>query len=335
MAATTGRRALGRLATALATGAAFTAPREGARAQPGGGGGGPPRMRIGTYGGSGCPAIPAIREFEQWLGRPMDLVLDFLEKTGWDGMVRMSDWMTGCWSQTRYGLVVSVPMLVDEPGVSLQRGAAGAYDDQFRRLAITLVAKNYGNAILRLGWEFNGDWYRWSAREDPRAFAAFWRRIVLAMRGVPGGSRFRFDWNPSLGDGPTEAAWPGDDVVDVVGLDVYNQAWPRTDDPERRWRMLMEHRNGLRWHRDFAAAHRKPRSFAEWGTGTRPDGHGGGDDPLFVRNMLAWMRESGGGGTPVEYMCYWNYRAGDYDAKLSDGRLPAAGAALRAGLRQA
>jgi hypothetical protein len=38
-------------------------------------------------------------------------------------------------------------------------------------------------------------------------------------------------------------------------------------------------------------------------------------------------------GGPVDYACYWNYRAGDYDAKLSDGRLPRAAAALRAGLR--
>ncbi len=98
-----------------------------------------------------------------------------------------------------------------------------------------------------------------------------------------------------------------------------------------RWQYLLHHPAGLIWHRDFAHAHNKPRSFPEWGTGTRPDGHGGGDDPLFVRNMLAWM----GRGDPVAYACYWNYRASDYDAKVTDGRLPLAAAALRAGLPKA
>jgi hypothetical protein len=106
---------------------------------------------------------------------------------------------------------------------------------------------------------------------------------------------------------------------------VYNQAWPLPADPATLWQTMLDRPAGLVWHREFAAAHGKPRSFPEWGTGTRPDGHGGGDDPLFITNMLGWMRQGG----PVAYECYWNYRAGDYDAKLSDGRMPRAAAAMR------
>jgi hypothetical protein len=289
----------------------------------------PRRIRLGTYGGSGCPARPEIEAFETFLGRRVELALDFLEKTqGWDGMLRMADWMGWCWSESRWEPVISVPMLVDGPGLTLRQAADGAFDDHFRALARILVAKGQAGAVLRLGWEFNGDWYGWSARNGTDAFVAAWRRIVAAMRGADG-ARFRFDWNPNLGDGPVEEAWPGAEFVDVIGLDAYNQSWPRIADPARRWRHLMDHPHGLRWHRDFAARHGKPRSFAEWGTGMRPDGHGGGDDPLYIRNMLAWMNEGG----PVDYACYWNYRAGDYDAKLTDGRLPQAAAALRAGLR--
>lgn len=287
------------------------------------------RTRIGTYGGAGCDGVPRVAAFETWLGRPLDIVVDFCEsRRGWEQVLSSAQWIARCWAPTRYALTLSVPMLPREGDATLARGAAGEYDRHYRRLAESLVEAAQSRTVIRLGWEFNADWYRWSAKRDPAAFTACWRRAVAAMRGVPG-ARFRFDWCPNIGSAPAAPAWPGDDVVDIVGLDAYNQSWPRFEDAERRWQHLMDHPTGLRWHREFAEAHGKPRSFPEWGTGTRPDGHGGGDDPLFVRNMLAWMREGG----PVDYMCYWNYRAGDFDGLLTDGRQPAAAAALREGLR--
>jgi hypothetical protein len=286
---------------------------------------------IGTYGGAGCTGLPEVKAFETWLGRRLDVVLDFLQTDTWSGMVNEANWIAGCWKDLPgRRLALSVPMLVHEGDPTLAQGAEGAFDQHFRELARILVASGYADAFIRIGWEFNGNWYSWTARDHAQVFAAYWRRIALAMRAVPG-ARFRFDWNPTVTDGPTEAAYPGDDVVDVIGLDVYNQSWPRIEDPARRWATLLHHPAGLIWHRDFARAHGKPRSFAEWGTGTRPDGHGGGDDPLYVRNMLEWMRT----GEPVAYTCYWNYRADDYDAKVTDGRLPQAAVALRTGLRTA
>ena len=282
-------------------------------------------IAIGTYGGAGCTGVPEVRGFEAWLGRRMDVVLDFLEKSSWEGMLKEAQWMAGCWQQLPgRRLVVSVPMLVGEGKPTLAEGASGTYDVHFRALADILVKAGYADSIIRIGWEFNGGWYSWTARGNPGDFARYWRRIALAMRDQPG-TRFRFDWCPTTVEGPTEEAYPGDDVVDIIGLDIYNQSWPIIADPALRWHYLLDRPTGLRWHQQFAAAHGKTRSFPEWGTGTRPDGHGGGDDPVYIRNMIAWMRTSG----PVEYTCYWNYRAGDYDAKLTDNRLPRAAEALR------
>lgn len=286
-------------------------------------------MRIGTYGGAGCTGVPAVEAYEKWLGRPLDVVLDFLEDRSWQAMVDESGWMAGCWRGAgRKQLSVSVPMLTREGNPTLQQGRAGEFDSHFQNLARKLMENGFGASIIRIGWEFNGGWYRWTARGNVDDFKAYWRRIALAMRAVPG-TRFRFDWCPTTTDGPTEEAYPGDDVVDIVGLDVYNQSWPVIDDPVRRWGYLLHQPAGLEWHRAFAHAHGKPRSFPEWGTGTRPDGHGGGDDPLFIRNMLAWFKQ----GDPVDYACYWNYRAPDYDAMVTDGRLPRAAEALREGMK--
>ena len=288
-----------------------------------------PAMRFGAYAGAGCTGAPEITAFEKLIGRPVDVVLEFLAYDSWDQMIGACGWATGCWKDAgRKNLVVSIAMLVKDGSPTLVQGARGDFDGHYKDLARKLIENGFGNCVVRIGWEFNGDWYPWTARGHTGDFKAYWRRIALAMRSVSG-ARFRFDWSPTTIEGPTADAYPGDDVVDLIGLDVYDQAYPLIGDPARRWQFLLARENGLNWHRDFAHAHGKPRSFPEWGAGTRPDGHGGGDDPLCIRNMLAWFKA----GDPVDYACYWNYRAPDFDAKLTDGKLPQSAEALRSGLR--
>ena len=46
--------------------------------------------------------------------------------------------------------------------------------------------------------------------------------------------------------------------------------------------------------------------------------------------MLDWMSR----GEPIEYACYWNYPASDYNARIVDGRYPRAAAVLKRGWGQ-
>jgi len=187
--------------------------------------------------------------------------------------------------------------------------------------------KGFSRAFLRIGWEFNGGWYPWEAAKDPVSFTAAFRHIAGVFRSVPG-QHFAIVWNPSAGAGnnPPEQLWPGDDAVDLVGLDVYNQSWHAQDkDPQMRWQGRLTTGYGLNWLASFAAAHRKRIVIPEWGTGTRPDGHGWGDDPLFIHNMAAWMRTHN-----VLYQGYWDFTASDYDATMSAGKYPQTFDAYRA-----
>ena len=283
---------------------------------------------LGTYKGNGLPGRNAMPNFEAWLGRPVPHAIDFFSNMTWSDMVNEGAWVTQSWRGQRWHMTFSIPMLPNDWTIGLADGQTGQFNRYFRLMAQDLVAKGFGSSIIRLGWEFNGGWYRWSAWKCPSCFAGFWRQIVTTMRAVPG-ANFRFDWTMALGfqGVAAEKAYPGDDYVDIIGADVYNDAWPvdlRT--PTKRWANLMNQDHGLKWHAAFAAAHNKPMSFPEWGTGTRPGypGVGGGDDPYFVEQMHGWIATHN-----VVYHDYWDYNAGDFKAKLSNNQYPKAAAAFR------
>lgn len=277
---------------------------------------------LGVYQGAGCDGVKRLQEFERWFGRKPDLVLDF---SSWKSLQSASVWGAKCWSDAgQKNVVYSLPMLPEDNSATLADGAAGRFDELFRNYAGVLVRYGYADSTIRIGWEFNGNWYTWQAARDLQSWIAYWRRIVSAMRQVPG-ARFKFDWTASAsGDFKAEQAYPGDDYVDIIGLDCYNELWdPKNAAAEQLWNAQVNLPNGLKWQRDFALAHNKQMSYPEWGTGRRAKGFGGGDDSYFIRQMAEWIAAN-----DVAYHSYWDYAASDYNARLSDGHQPLAAAAF-------
>ncbi len=173
----------------------------------------------------------------------------------------------------------------------LQQGASGAYEGYARQLAQNLVAAGLGNSVIRLGFEANGDWNIDSLPNTPSGDAQwvqFWRNTVIAMRSVPG-AHFVFDWcvNSGYRNIPLASFYPGDDVVDVIGDDVYDTAVTGT--PSQRWQALYNEPDGLGAVAAFAAAHHKPMSIPEWGIGPASDTADkyDGDDPTYVNGIAS------------------------------------------------
>ena len=76
----------------------------------------------------------------------------------------------------------------------------------------------------------NGTWYHDSLGNDPAQYgdwSAYWARIVKVMRSVSG-AHFLFDWNVNAGyrNIPLASYYPGDSVVDVIGIDIYDSGMP-------------------------------------------------------------------------------------------------------------
>lgn len=276
---------------------------------------------FGVYLGAGCGGVERLAQFERWFGREPDQVIEFI---GWPVLEKGTTWGVRCWSKAGKKVVFSLPMLPSWG--TLGEGASGKYDTLFRNYGEELVKHGFADSVIRPGWEFNADWYPWAAKRDPKAWVGYWRRIVTTMRSVPG-SNFKFDWCAAGGWSKfrAESVYPGDEYVDIIGLDFYNMLDAKSGEvsPEQRWAMRKAAPHGLDWHRSFALAHNKPMSFPEWGTGTSKQAKGGDDDPYFIEQMAKWIKEN-----RVAYHNYWDFSAPILDSRLSSGKRPAAGIAL-------
>ncbi|MBB5685763.1 glycoside hydrolase family 26 protein [Sphingobium boeckii] len=286
-----------------------------------------PTADLFVYRGGGCTGRDKLPAFITMLGREPQGVVAFAQRDTWPGMLGSVRWSMNCWKGKDYRIAQSVPMLLDQ-GTTLAEGAAGAYDRHFEEFARILVAAGREDAYLRIGWEFNGSWYPWAAAKDPPAFKAYFKRIAGIFRNTPG-AKFKIVWNPARGKQQIapDLVYPGDEAVDVIALDLYNQSWRPEDkaDPEVRWRNHVVQPYSLGWLRTFAAQHGKPVALPEWGTGSSSNGQGMGDDPIFITHMAEWIAANN-----VAFTGYWDYPATDYNAEISGGNAPKSAAAFRA-----
>jgi hypothetical protein len=194
--------------------------------------------------------------------------------------------------------------------------ASGAYNQQWRQFGTTI--KNYGiteRTIIRLGWEFNGNWYAWSAK-NPAEFAACWRQVVSSAESTA--PALRWDWNTNRGPSQlgidSRNAYPGDAYVDIVGVDSYD-GWPGVKS-EADWNEHLNGSYGLKFWADFARQHGKQFSVPEWGVypGTAWAGHNGGDNPYYVAQMFGFFRKHA---KELAYEAYFNEPASYYAGALS------------------
>lgn len=253
--------------------------------------------------------------FAAWRGRELDVVVDWSARATWEDIVN-PDWLYRAWKGTPYAKVFGVAMLPEaDPTATLTECARGAYEEKWLEFGSRIAASGIADeTIIRLGWEFNGDWYKWSARE-PAEWIACWRHIVTAVeRNAP---NLRWDWsvNRGVGHGLTDPreAYPGDAFVDIVGVDSYDM-WPGVQS-EAQWQEHLAGPFGLLAWKDFAREHGKKLSVPEWGVfpGPRSEGQNGGDNALYVRRMNEFFASLG---SLLAYEAYFNDAGGYYGGAI-------------------
>lgn len=267
---------------------------------------------VGVHMGSDG-SIKQYNDFSNWLGKPVTYRLTFLDGSSWYTLSTpyflssaTKPWLAS--RPDRYE-VISMPMMPNSGNQGMLQGIAdGRYDGYYKTLAGYLAAKTGApqRVIIRLGWELNGKWYPWSAVGYASQYKAAYRHIVHVMRSKC--NVLRFEWNVNWGTNPNKFDWttayPGDDVVDVIGTDLYDQF-------NNGWNDILNRYEGLAFFRNFARKHGKSEAYSEWGLSTGSAGHG--DDTGYIQNMHDWIQA---GGSNVLYADYWNTPSGGPDGVI-------------------
>ena len=281
--------------------------------------------RLGVY----RPWFPTdLGPFVTATGKTPTLAMQYADyRGGYDQISNpwnLSAWADWLKADANRRFLYSVPLLTNADKGKYTSTAADAAHKALAQRIVSLGVD--GQVILRLGWECNGTWYPWSTNRD--GFKAMFRRLVGIYRSVS--SKFRFAWNVSggtydyAGSQDISLWYPGDDVVDYPTIDQYDQWWQHVGgDPAARWNAILPN---LQQFTDFCAKHGKPGAFDEWGLvslGQTQLG-GGGDNPLYITNMLAWAKTHG-----FAWQCYFEDTSGGIYLRLESGA-PQSLAAYRA-----
>jgi mannan endo-1,4-beta-mannosidase len=148
-----------------------------------------------------------VMAFEDFFATPPIAELAVVKYCGADPIITWEPW---CWTDDRSPAVV-------------QSVLSGALDDYASRWADEI--RDWASTVyVRFAHEFNGDWYPWTPTygTSARAYVEAWRRLrdIFANRGA---GNVKWVWAPSAVGASTLRDWyPGDDYVDVLGIDGYN-----------------------------------------------------------------------------------------------------------------
>ncbi|ETA03703.1 hypothetical protein ThrDRAFT_00689 [Frankia casuarinae] len=248
-----------------------------------------------------------VTAWAAWTRRPVDLAIVFTDRANWPSITTAS-WPVGAFTRAAFPGELSVAQPLYPQNGNEQACARGEYDGYWAQFGQTLSKYGRGDAYVRLGWEFNGDWFWWHVR-DPQAWKSCFQHAATAIRSTA--PHVKIDWNMTAhrdslpGSGADVwSAYPGDAYVDVVSIDSYD-SYPAST-TEQVWTRQCQQRSGLCTVAAFARAHGKRFAVPEWGL-VRSTG-GGGDNPFYIEKMHEFFAANAG---LLAYEAYYNNAEAD------------------------
>jgi hypothetical protein len=256
---------------------------------------------------NGVPTGPA--EVEAWLGRPLDVAGTTITTTSYIGSGTPYTTASGAYPL----LEVSFPLLSifgeTNDLTDMAMAASGTYDATYTQMAEALATWKNPLLSVRIGWEFNGNWYKWSNGIGTNAtyanyVAAFRRAAAIVKAKNPD---VLIQWCIAWGQPDPTPYWPGaydattnPGGVDVVSMDFYqaNISQYNDDGNTSTWAMAESGAQGsgpivLDWMVTFAQTNHVKVALSEYGAGApKSNGIGTGpglDDGVWTTASIAWM----------------------------------------------
>ena len=253
-----------------------------------------------------------VARYEKVTGRPVDV---------WQVAPQRGEGFDTMLSETRR-IAGETPA-----GVKLDVATPPVTRDQARALGQTV--NSHPGSYYRPGWEFNLD-QGWDWTIDKIGAGEYKRQFVASATGFREGCpSCLITWNPNSGQGGVDRAaqaYPGDEYVDVIGVDVYD--WANED--------AFDGAGGLNEWVAFAREHGKKMSLPEWGVhgGVDEQGKplGRGDNGEWATRVVQWVAAN----RDVVVMASYFDEPVDYIRNsVADGQMPQTGEALRASFTDA
>ena len=229
--------------------------------------------------------------------------------------------------------------------------ASGQYDWVVQQVVNAWIAQGFKTLIFRIGWEMNLSYQPNYAGDDSHTqsdWVAAFRRIATVMHQTASAARVSLQvvWNPSATNysnaEATNNLYAGDDVVDIIGIDIYAGMYPFYDgsgvqihdwvtggedyslaafmaQPTNRWH-YWTYPAATKWSLDgssghsqsfdsvmnFAIQHKKPFAVPECGSGSSDSGADVSDDGTFA-NWLGHTIVSGQNrGLKMSFVSIWD-----------------------------
>ncbi|GLX67043.1 hypothetical protein [Paenibacillus glycanilyticus] len=249
----------------------------------------------------------SIQNFETWRGRLADITTNFPYRYSWDIMTVSGAFLNG-WQNAPWTPTYAMPMFPENIGATFSACAAGSYNSYWTTFAQNLISHGQGSAIIRLGWEFNGDWFAHSVTTaNMTDWKGCFRQVASTLKAAD--PNIKIDWNVNRGHGLKAAGnadpalvYPGDDVVDYIGVDSYDQ-WPPVFSDATWTSSHLGGSYGLQHWIDFAVAHGKKFSVPEWGLYHGAAPNYGNDNPFYIEKMWSFFNSLG---STLAYEAYYD-----------------------------
>ena len=293
---------------------------------------------VGNPNGNDAAAEAAFdqvfNDLSSTIGQAPAFIDTFVDFTGsWSNMVSSAQW--NAFSQSKSPVAQNLtPVIAVGLGTSsdngpgtLQQIASGAHDDVYRGIAQAYRDAGYKTVDIRIGWEMDGNYMPWSmgnTTESADAWRAAFAHVADVLHGVSG-MKVNVVWNPGLSNNnqvDVRETYPGDDKVDIVGLDIYSHVYKYdssvSDAQFYNYPSASQYHPtgtdsvqwGLAQTMAFALAHGKPVGIAETGVGV-------GDNNNLPGTIAADFAAPGA--PQAAFVNVWDVTMGDGDWLFTNG----------------
>jgi len=245
----------------------------------------------GLSGVDGDPVFDTahVQQFCAARGRDCKATSTYTDRTSYASMTAATSWTFDFFQDFDGLVVVSQGLVPDGDEQDLAGCAAGEFDRYWRDFGSLMVRYGRGDSVVRLGWEMNESTMSWRGT-SPRTYIDCYRHAAAGIRATD--PAVVLDWTinghgtpAGLCGGLSTNCYPGDDYVDIVGIDNYDH-YPRSSS-KAVFDRTAARPEGLTWLYGFARKHGKLFSVGEWGVTATGDGHR--ENPDFVRWMHSWF----------------------------------------------